>query len=346
MSHVLSPFGWSDRWAALAATAVDDLGRTDATPGRVVRHDGVAVIVASADGEQRSLPWLGTVDPAPVVGDWVLATSQIVVAVLPRSSLLRRRDPHRDVEQALVANVEVVFVVCGLDRQVKPGRIQRVTTLAWDAGAVPVVVLTKADVVDEPVAIATEVAAANPGVDVLVTSSATGAGVEEVRAACVDRTVVLLGESGAGKSSLANSLAGVNVAGVGVVRTGDAKGRHTTTARQLHPLPGGGALIDTPGIRAVGRWADEEAVAATFDDVEALAGGCRFGDCAHGGEPGCAVVAAVDDGTLDRARLDAWRPLRREAASAARRADEHARRAHERRFARMVKNDPGRKGRR
>ncbi len=206
MSHVLSPFGWSDRWAALAATAVDDLGRTDATPGRVVRHDGVAVIVASADGEQRSLPWLGTVDPAPVVGDWVLATSQIVVAVLPRSSLLRRRDPHRDVEQALVANVEVVFVVCGLDRQVKPGRIQRVTTLAWDAGAVPVVVLTKADVVDEPVAIATEVAAANPGVDVLVTSSATGAGVEEVRAACVDRTVVLLGESGAGKSTLVSLL--------------------------------------------------------------------------------------------------------------------------------------------
>lgn len=346
MAHVLYPFGWSDRWAALAATAADELGRTDTAPGRVVRHDGVAVLVAGADGEQRSLPWLGALDPAPVVGDWVLATGEIVVAVLARSSLLRRRDPHGDVEQALVANLDMVLVVCGLDRRVKPGRIQRVTTLAWDAGAVPVVVLTKADAVDDSDALAAAVAAANPGVDVLVTSSATGAGVDEVRAACVERTVVLLGESGAGKSSLANAMAGTPVAATGAVRAGEAKGRHTTTARQLHLLPRGGVLVDTPGIRAVGLWADEAAVAATFDDVESLAGGCRFGDCAHAGEPGCAVTAAVDDGALDPARLEAWRVLRLEAASAARRADEHARRTYERNFARMVKHAPGRKGRR
>jgi ribosome biogenesis GTPase len=306
-----------------------------------------ATATAAASAEIRSVPVLATVDPPPVVGDWVVTTEDAVVATLPRTSLLRRRDPGRPTEQPLVANVDAVLVVCGLDRPVKPGRIQRAVATAWDAGAVPVVVLAKADLLDAAAldgAVATA-AGASPGLDVLVTSVADGAGLDRVRAAVADRTVVLLGESGAGKSSLTNALVDGHVAGTGTVRRGDAKGRHTTTARQLHLLPGGGVLIDTPGLRALGLWADPDAVAATFDDVEALASRCRFGDCRHTGEPGCAVQAAVAEGELAPERLEAWGALLREAEAAARRADPHARRAHERRFSRVAKEAQRRKGR-
>ncbi|HET6953110.1 MAG TPA: ribosome small subunit-dependent GTPase A, partial [Acidimicrobiales bacterium] len=218
-------------------------------------------------------------------------------------------------------------------------------TLAWDAGAVPAVVLAKADLVagvDERVA---ATAAAHPGVDVLATSVATAEGVADLRALIGDRSVVLVGESGAGKSSLTNVLAGEEVMATGDVRSGDAKGRHTTTSRQAHPLPGGGVLIDTPGLREVGLWADLDAVAATFSDIEDLAAGCRFGDCAHDGEPGCAVTGAVADGTLAAARLDQWRALEREAAAAALRASPHLLRARGRRFSRVAKDAQRRKGR-
>lgn len=287
----------------------------------MIRHDGVAVLVATADWvAQRSV--LPAVDPVPVVGDWVLATDDAVVATLERSSLLRRRDPMRDVEQPIVANIDTVIIVCGLDRPVKDGRIQRATAIAWDAGAAPAVVLTKADLVDDAEATAKAVAGANPGVEVIVTSSATGEGVEEVRRLGADHTVVLIGESGAGKSSLANALSDGDVAVVGVVRAGDAKGRHTTTARELHPLASGGVLIDTPGIRSIGLWTDAESVAATFDDIETLALDCRFSDCAHGGEPGCEVTAAVARGQLHPDRLDAWRSFSEEVEASERRAEE------------------------
>jgi ribosome biogenesis GTPase len=337
----LLPFGWGDRWVALFASATE--GADAALPGRVVRHDGVAVLVATEDGTD-SLPVLASVDPAPVVGDWVVvdANTRAVVDVLPRSSLLRRQDPDGG-EQALVANLDVLLIVCGLDRPVKPGRIQRSTALAWDAGATPVVVLTKADLADDPEAVAAEVAAGNPGVDVVVSSSQDGRGVEEVQGIARDRTIVLLGESGAGKSTLANALVGDEVTATAAVREGDAKGRHTTTRRELHVLPTGGVLIDTPGIRAVGLWVDPDAVAATFDDIEELAHGCRFNDCAHAGEPGCAVAAAVEAGDLAPERLEAWHTLQREAVSAARRADEHARRTYERRFGKIVKEAQERK---
>lgn len=335
----LTPYGWSDRWAALYADfCASDPSSAPVAPARVVRHDGVAVLVASAAGA-RSLPVLATVDPRPVVGDWVVTTDDAVVAALPRMSLLRRSDPGRPTEQPLVANVDAVLIVCGLDRPVKPGRIQRAVAAAWDAGALPVVVLTKADLLDRAAlddTLATA-AAASPALDVFATSTTDGSGVDEVRAVVVDRTVVLLGESGAGKSSLTNALVGEHVADTGSVRRGDAKGRHTTTSRQLHLLPSGGVLIDTPGLRALGLWAEPDAVAATFDDVESLATGCRFGDCRHAGEPGCAVQAAIADGELAPERLAAWDALLREAEAAARRADTHARRAHERRSSRMAK---------
>jgi ribosome biogenesis GTPase len=335
----LTPYGWSDRWAALYADfRGSDPPSAPVAPARVVRHDGSAVLAASAAGV-RSLPVLATVDPPPVVGDWVVITDDAVVGTLPRMSLLRRRDPARATEQPLVANVDAVLIVCGLDRPVKPGRIQRAVAAAWDAGALPVVVLTKADLLD-PVMLddpLSTVAAASPGIDVLTTSTTDGTGLDEVRAVVVDRTVVLLGESGAGKSSLTNALVGEHVADTAAVRRGDAKGRHTTTSRQLHLLPSGGVLIDTPGLRALGLSAEPDAVAATFDDVESLATGCRFGDCSHGGEPGCAVQAAIADGQLAPERFAAWDALLREAEATALRADTHAHRTQERRFSRMAK---------
>lgn len=301
----------------------------------------MAVLVATEDGVV-SLPVLAGVDPAPVVGDWVVVDGGAVVDVLPRASLLRRQGADGN-EQHLVANLDVLLVVCGLDRPVKAGRIQRSVALAWDAGAIPVVVLTKADLDPGAEATADAVRAANPDVDVLLTSSVEGTGVDAVRDLAVGRTIVLLGESGAGKSTLTNTLVGEDVTATGEVRAGDSKGRHTTTRRELHVLPGGGVLIDTPGIRSVGLWVDPDAVAATFDDVESLAEGCRFGDCAHQGEPGCAVAAAVASGELAPERWAAWQALRKEAESAARRADEHERRRHERRFGRVAREAQRRK---
>jgi ribosome biogenesis GTPase len=178
-------------------------------------------------------------------------------------------------------------------------------------------VLTKADLAEGVDEIVAEVREAVQEVDVLVVSATSGTGLDDVRAAARDRTVVLLGESGAGKSTLVNALVGDDVAATGAVRAGDSKGRHTTTTRQLHPLPGGGVLLDSPGIRAVGLWVDPDAVDAVFPDIEALAADCRFRDCAHDEEPGCAVAAAVASGQLPADRFDAWRSLRREAVAAA-----------------------------
>jgi ribosome biogenesis GTPase len=334
----LLPYGWSDRWRALLAD------HPDAEPARVLRHDGTAYLLATAHDVAHAnvRPHL---DPQPTVGDWVAVRDGEVVGVLPRTGLLRRRDVGGDREQQLAANVDLVLLVCGLDRPVKPGRIDRGATLAWDAGATPAVVLTKAAVVPDAEAIAARVRDEQPALDVVVTSAHEGIGLDAVRALVGDRTVVMLGESGAGKSSLLNALLGDDAATVGRVRTGDAKGRHTTTARELRPLPSGGVLIDTPGIREVGLWVDPDAVAMTFADIDDLARGCRFRDCEHRTEPGCAVLGAVESGELARGRLESWHRLRREAESLERRANPQAQHAHERRFGRLVKDAQKRKGR-
>ncbi|WP_407650267.1 ribosome small subunit-dependent GTPase A [Actinomarinicola tropica] len=328
--------GWSDRWTALFAEAVEDTGASDdARPGRVTRHDGVAVMVATAEGVVQ-LPVRGVLAP-PTVGDWVVVDGGAVSAVLPRHSLIRRRDVDKDVEQLIAANVDVVACVCGLDRPVKLGRIQRTAMLAWDAGAVPVVVLTKADLVPDAAAEAERVEAAFPAIDVYVVDARGGTGLERLRDVIAGRSVVLVGESGAGKSTLTNALAGEERAVTGEVRRGDAKGRHTTTARELHPLGDGAVVIDSPGIRSVGVWVDADVLSSSFGDVEDLAEACRFNDCAHDTEPGCAVLAAVEGGELAPARLDAWREMAREVAAAERRADPQAERRHGRRVARVVK---------
>jgi ribosome biogenesis GTPase len=338
VTETLLPLGWSERWATLLAEH-----GPHAEPGRVLRHDGVAVTVRTPAGE-RSVPLRRGTD-APVVGDWVAVEGDHLVAVLDRTSLLRRRSAGGEGTQLLAANVDLVLLVCGLDRPVRTGRIRRGEALAWDAGAVPVLVLTKSDLAADLPAVLDELDRSHPGLEVLVTSAATGDGLPVVLERIAGHTSVLLGESGAGKSSLVNRLLGDDVASTGRVREGDAKGRHTTTNRQLHLLGGGGVVIDTPGIREVGLAGDEDSVDATFTDIEELALRCRFNDCAHGGEPGCAVAAAVADGTLTAGRLHEYTVLLREAAAAARRADDAARRAHERQGSKAVRAAMKRKGR-
>ncbi|MDD9369405.1 MAG: ribosome small subunit-dependent GTPase A [Acidimicrobiales bacterium] len=340
----LLPYGWSDRWAALLAE-VDHRGSAGPLlPGRVVRHDGVAITVALPDGI-RQLTLSRKLDPHPAVGDWVAVDGDIPVVVLPRTSLLTRRSVRTEAPQHLAANVDIVLAVCGLDRPVRPGRIDRIATLAWEAGAVPAVVLTKADLAEDPDAAVATVVANHPRLDVVATSVAEGRGIDDVRALVEGRTVVLVGESGAGKSSLTNGLIGTEVMATGEVRTGDSKGRHTTTTREAHPLPGGGVLIDTPGLRSVGLWADQEAVAATFSDIDELAEQCRFNDCGHGNEPGCAVQAALAEGTLAPERFAAWQELEGEAESAERRAAPHLLRARNRQFSKIARDAQRRKGR-
>ena len=278
-------------------------------------------------------------DPQPTVGDWVAMKDGEIVAVLPRRSLLRRRTAHGDEEQSLAANVDVVLLVCGLDRPVKDGRIRRGTTIARDAGAEPVVVLTKSGTPDaaDATRAAAEVRVANPGIDVIIASVKEGIGLSELRAVIGGRTVTLLGESGAGKSTIVNALIGGEEVLEGEVRRGDAKGRHTTTTRELHLLESGGVLIDTPGIRAVGLVADSDAVDDAFSDIDELTDRCRFADCQHEGQPGCAIATALRDGEVTLDRIDAWKALREETDAAAQRATDAARRRTDRDLAKETK---------
>ncbi|HEX2052768.1 MAG TPA: ribosome small subunit-dependent GTPase A [Actinomycetota bacterium] len=327
----LLSLGWSDRWAALLAE-VPPVPESP-VPGRVVRRErGVALVATAAATVPVEVSGL----PEEIVtGDWVALAGGRIASLLPRAGLLRRRGPDGS-EQLLAANLDLVLLVCGLDRPVKQGRISRGAVQAWDSGASPVVVLNKADLVEDPMATAEAVAATALGVDVLSVSSRTGAGLDAVRDAIAGRTSVLLGESGAGKSSLLNALAGRTVSEEGEVRRGDAKGRHTTTRRELHVLRGGSTVIDTPGIRSLGLAASTEAVESVFADVEEISALCRFADCSHGSEPGCAVRQAVEEGRVRSDRLEAFLELRREVESQELRANPHKLRRMERSFARFT----------
>jgi ribosome biogenesis GTPase len=251
------------------------------------------------------------------VGDWVALASHpdvddpVVAGVLPRRSAIRRRDPaDRTNVQVLATNVDVVFIVHGLDRELNLRRIERTLAVAFDSGATPVVVLTKADLLDDPETSAAQVRAIALDADVCVASAVTGEGIETLASyGKPDRTIALLGASGVGKSSLINAIVGEQVQETGTVRDADAKGRHTTTLREMILLPNGGVVIDTPGLRGMGLWDAEEGIALAFADIEDLAAECRFRDCAHENEPDCAVIAAIDAGELDERRLDSWRRL-------------------------------------
>jgi ribosome biogenesis GTPase len=307
----LADLGWDDGWGATLATAVQMLG--PAEPARVGRVDlGACTVVGGAAAGRAAVPPGTTV----AVGDWALVRQSTVVGALPRRTAIVRRSAGTDAEpQTLAANVDTVFVLAAADGRVTPRSIERYVTLVWESGATPVVVLTKADLVsgDDLDDTLERLEPACVGVDVVVTSAPTGAGLDTVgRYFGRGRTVALLGSSGAGKSTLANHLTGAALMATGAVRDGDHRGRHTTTHRELVLLPGGGVLIDSPGLREVGLWQGEEGISRTFPEITALLDRCRFADCTHRREPGCAVLAALADGRISEERLASWRKLRRE----------------------------------
>jgi ribosome biogenesis GTPase len=296
-AHPLAPLGFDQARAEEVRAA----GFAGELVARVVRIDrGWATLQGTR--KVRRVPLREC--PQVVVGDWLVPDGQGVLQRLERRSLLVRRSVSgRDEPQHMAANVDVVVVTWALDTRVGSSRLQDMLALARDSGAVPVLVLSKVDTSDSGEALVDELGDGLDGVEVLTTSTVTGEGLDRLRALTTGRTVVLLGASGAGKSTLTNVLLGDGAQETGEVgRTGE--GRHTTTRRELLPLPGGGAIIDTPGIRAATAWDDgeDEEDAPRFPDLDALAEECRFSDCSHVGTPGCALEQAVADGTLGRRR--------------------------------------------
>ena len=318
----LSAFGWTDRVLALFSAVTHPTAVLE--PARVIRVERSAAIAVFADGSERRLRPPRPPRP-PAVGDWVAVADGSLHEILPQWSALTRADPSGASVQVLAANIDVGLITAPADR-LSPARIERELALAWDSGAQPAVVLTKADLA-EP-GLEESLTERLVGADVLATSAATGTGLAELRERLRPAlTAVLLGPSGAGKSTLANALVGEEVMTIGSVRDADQRGRHTTTTRQLIALPGGGVLIDTPGLRSLGL-AGDVSVSAAFPDIEELARDCRFSDCRHETEPGCGVTAAVTEGRLGGARLASFRKLEKEAAAEARRSDPVLRQAN------------------
>jgi ribosome biogenesis GTPase len=320
MTIDLASLGWD---AARAAT-VDPGCR----PGRVTRVDRGVCTVLCADGPVRA-SLAGAVlaraahDPAnlPCAGDWVLVRNWpdqriTAEAVLPRRTALIRRTADKDsTGQVLAANLDAAAVVEPMHPAPDTGRIERLLALAFESGADPLVVLTKCDLAADPAAVGRQIAAVAPGVPVVPVSAQRGDGLARLRPlVAAGRTLALLGPSGAGKSTLVNALAGATVMTTQGIRGVDGKGRHTTTYRALIPIPGGGAVLDTPGVRAVGLLDASAGLDRAFADVADLVAACRFADCGHAAEPGCAVTAALAAGDLAPRRWESWRKLQREVA--------------------------------
>lgn len=357
MTGRLAELGWTPARARELAAALDEAGssvdRARCEPGRavtVIRH---LARLALADGDADAfIPGKLRAGSGPVVGDWVVVerpqgVEPVVRAVLPRTTKLSRKVAGaRTEEQVLAANVDTVFLVMGLDGDFNLRRLERLSVVVHQSGARPVVVLTKRDLVDDDDAVAerrARVAEVAPGVPAHAVSSPRREGLEPLRVYLAPgETVVLLGSSGAGKSTLLNTLVGKEVMRTGAVRPGDDRGRHTTSHRELVPLPGGGLLIDGPGLREIQLWTGDTpdeaaALEETFADVEELAAACRFRDCTHGHEPGCAVRRAVKEGALDASRLENYLSLQRELASLERRKDQLAQRRFERQRGKLYK---------
>jgi ribosome biogenesis GTPase / thiamine phosphate phosphatase len=324
---------------------VANLSSTSFT-ARVSRVDRGACFVLTDDGEARyfysgALKRAAHDDPLalPCVGDWVSIEGD-VRAVQPRRTAIVRAgvSPGASLGQVLAANVDVVYIAEPTVPEVDLGRIERFLALAWESGAQPVVVITKADLGEVDLAAIEAVA---PGAPVCLISSVTGAGLDAVRLR-PGQTAVILGRSGAGKSTLVNALAGVDVMATNAIREADGRGRHTTVHRELIVLPDGGMIIDTPGLRSIGLYDADDGLAQVFSDIDELATGCRFHDCGHDSEPGCAVRGAVESGDLPRRRLESWRKLQREARWIASRTDARIRAEEARKWRAITKSVKGR----
>jgi ribosome biogenesis GTPase / thiamine phosphate phosphatase len=323
----LQRLGWDDGWEAAFA----DHRAAGFAPARVaIQHRG-AYDLAGEHGDLRASAAARLVREGnlPAVGDWVALDpdSGLVEAVLPRRTVLSRKEAlHAAREQVLAANVDVAFLMQALPLDVNARRLERYLAMAWESGAQPVVLLSKVDLVDDPVGYLAEVEAVTVGACPVHTISAqTGEGLDEVRIWLRGhRTAVLLGSSGVGKSTLVNALAGAELLATQEVRADDHRGRHTTTHRELVVLPDGGIVLDTPGIRELQLWnADLD---TAFGDVEEIAARCRFSDCSHRSEPGCAIREALLDGSLSAERWTSYRHLERELRALEVRRDHHLRR--------------------
>ena len=317
-------------------------------PARITRQDRDRYEAASEDGvgaavvSGRFRHEASSSAAFPAVGDWVALVAgdpAVIHAVLPRTSAFSRRAPGERLEEQIVAaNVGVAFLVCGLDEDFNMRRLERYITAVYESGAAPVVVLNKADVCPDIASRLDEAQEAAPGEPIHVVSARTGEGLAELASYLAQgRIVALLGMSGVGKSSLVNAFLGEQRQRTSAVREDDARGRHTTTHRELIPLPSGAILLDTPGMRTLALWTDEAGVDASFGEIEGLARSCRFRDCAHDHEPGCAVLAGLASGELSEERYESWRKLQREAAAFAARHDVKLRLEHKRKWRAIAK---------
>jgi ribosome biogenesis GTPase / thiamine phosphate phosphatase len=347
-SFDLHDLGWDSSWLE----KFEPYSHDNLIPARVgVRHHGPCELLTER-GPLGGIPSGRLTDPElPAVGDWTAVRplpeerKAVIEAVLPRRTAFTRKEAwHRTAEQVLAANVDTAFLMSSLGPDLSPRRLERYLVAAWESGAAPAIVLTKVDLEPDHAAALAAVGAVAFGVPVHAVSALTGEGLDDLEPYLGrGRTVALLGSSGVGKSTLVNRLARREVLATREVRS-DGRGRHTTSHRELVPLPDGGLLLDTPGMRELQLWAGEESLDGTFEDVTSLAADCRFGDCAHDREPGCAIKAALADGLLPPERWESYRKLQRELRSLEIRRDK-ALQAQERRRRRTMQRSL-RKGRR